>query len=162
MTPPGTIRVPSDGVAWLAEACDRPAAGDGGLLAPTGVTFDSLETARVTGEHVIAWLLAEARPVGPVARDAYAGRVRFLIPPRGGLLVPDVVAEVIGAGGQVRLPGAATAGDARLRWLVAPRHRRPRLTDTQDLLAGLAACFAARDAADLTAWASAPAGDRPR
>src|SRR3569833_4599579 len=99
MSPPGTIRVPSDGGAWLAEACDRPAAGDGGLLAPTGVTFDSLETARVTGEYVIAWLLAEARPVGPVALDAYAGRVRFLIPPRGGLHVTGDLGEEDGAGG---------------------------------------------------------------
>src|SRR4051794_12184485 len=102
MYSPTAIRVPGDGIAWLAESCDQEKYGTdlagGGLLVPTGVTFDSLETARLTGENVITWLLANGRPIGPAALDACAGRVRFLIPPRTRLPMPDVVAAVIGVG----------------------------------------------------------------
>jgi hypothetical protein len=137
MTPPTAIRVPLDGLAWPAGVQDTD--GDG-LLMSTGVTFDSLEMARVPGERVIVWLLATMRPIGPVALDARAGRVRFLIPPGSRPRVPDVVATLIGKGGAVRLPSLATTADASLRWLIAPRLRGPRLTDPDDLRAGITAC----------------------
>src|SRR4051794_11819717 len=124
MTPPAAIRVPRDGMAWLDEASDRQEeSGTGSRLVPAGVTFDSLETARVLGANVIAWLLAERRPIGPVALDTIAGRTRFLVPPGSRTTMPDVVAELVGAGSHVRLPGAVTVGDACLRWLIVPRRR---------------------------------------
>jgi hypothetical protein len=137
-----TIEVPREGRAWLTEVAG-PGEGAGAeiLVAPAGVAFDSLETARALGAHLLSWLRAERRPVGPVALDTIAGRMRFLVPPGARSAVPDVVAELVGAGRHVRLPGPVTASDACLRWLVPPGERHPRLTDPDDLLAGIAACL---------------------
>jgi hypothetical protein len=162
MIPPTAIRVPREGIAWLAQAFDQTAEGFGaGLLVPAGVTFDSVETTRTMGERVIVWLLAGARPIGPVALDEVAGRVRFLIPPGSRLRVPDVVADVAGEGRRVRLPDLTTTADASLRWLVAPRLRNPRLTDPGDLLAAITACLG-ETSKDPSSRRFEPDGDHPR
>jgi hypothetical protein len=141
--PPTAIRVPAEGLAWLAETCARGGApfgpASGGMLIPAGVSFDSLETPCATGRYAMRWLLENRRPIGPVALDSRADRTRFLIPPGTGVIVPDVVAELAGAGRSVRLPGRATTGDALFRWLIVPRSRPPRLTDPADLLAAITA-----------------------
>jgi hypothetical protein len=162
MTPPTAIRVPREGIAWLAEAFDEKDEGFGaGLLVPAGVTFDSVETTRTMGARIIVWLLAGARPIGPVALDEVAGRVRFLVPPGSRLRAPDVVAEVVGEGRRVRLPDLTTTADASLRWLVAPRLRYPRLTDPGDLLAAITACLG-ETSEDSSSRRIEPDGDRPR
>jgi hypothetical protein len=142
--PPAAIRVPPEGLAWLTETCalggERIGLTSGGMLVPTGVTFDSFEMPCATGRYAMRWLMANRSRIGPVALDSRAGRTRFLIPPGTGVIVPDVVAELVGARHHVRLPSHATTRDALFRWLIVPRSRQPRLTDPADLLAAVAAC----------------------
>jgi hypothetical protein len=146
--PSTAIRVPTEGLAWLTETYtlggERFGLTSGGMLVPTGVTFDSFEMPCATGRYAMSWLVANRRHVGPVALDSPAGRTRFLIPPGTGVIVPDVVAELVGAHCHVRLPSHATTRDALFRWLIVPRSRPPRLTDPADLLAAVAACPSAK------------------